>query len=162
MIALGQISQNVNPELQVAVWAVAGLCCYGFWALFRRFFSGPKSPDPWDETVAAEIEKDDAIPLCHRCLTPHNSSANFCPACGATVGTYTNWLPYPYVFSVGHTLRIGTSGDFKRSPLTVIGFFVFSLLEYTLFAPIYWIMFLLSLRKSRPSQAGHDTPAPVN
>lgn len=162
MITLGQISQPANPATQVGIWAVAGLCCYGIWVLLRRLLTGPTSPDPWDETVAAEIEKDGVMPLCHRCLTPHDSSANFCPACGAAVGQYTNWLPYPYVFSVGHTLRIGTSGEFKRSPLTIIGFFVFSLLEYTLFAPIYWVMFLLTLRKSRPQPAGHDSPAPVS
>ena len=148
--------------MQVGIWAVAGLCCYGIWVLMRRLFAGPRSPDPWDEAVAAEIEEKDATPLCHRCLTPHGTLANFCPECGATVGKYTNWLPYPYIFSVGHTLRIGTSGEFKRSPLTVIGFFVFSLLEYTVFAPIYWVMFLLNLRKARPHQAVHDLPASVS
>lgn len=160
MIVLAQIGHNASsPEMQLGVWAAAGLCGYGIWVLMRRLFTGPRSPDPWDEVVAAEIEREDATPLCHRCLTPHNSSAYFCPECGATVGEYTNLLPYPYIFSVGHTLRIGASGNFKRSPLTVIGFFVFSLLEYTLFAPVYWVIFLLNLRKSHPQQDLRDSAA---
>jgi hypothetical protein len=65
---------------------------------------------------------------------------DFCSACGAAVGRYTNWLPYPYLFSVGHVLRIGTSGDFKQSALTITGFLFLGLVEYTVFAPIYWFM----------------------
>lgn len=162
MIILGQIGPGANsPEMQFGVWAAGGLCAYGIWTLARRLFGGPKSPDPWDETVAAEIECESATPLCHRCLTPHHPSANFCPDCGATVGEFTNWLPYPYLFSIGHTLRIGTSGEFKRSRLTVMGFLLFSVVEYALFAPVYWILFLARLPKTRQQQSADGPPAPV-
>jgi hypothetical protein len=30
--------------------------------------NGPQRPDPWSDEVATEIAKDDAVPLCHRCL----------------------------------------------------------------------------------------------
>lgn len=159
---LGQISHGSNtPETQVGMVVVVALCCCGIWAFIRWLLGGPESPDPWDETVTAEIEKESATPLCHRCLMPHDSSADFCPECGATVGAYTNWLPYPYLFSIGHTLRIGTNGDFKRSPLTVIGFFAFSLAEYSLFAPIYWAIFLLNLQKPQHGESVQDQSPPV-
>src|SRR5438046_7299792 len=112
-----------DPTKVVVVLAIAILLCVGLWRLIRWLFSGHPPPDPWSEEVAAEIAKDDAVPLCHRCLAPHDSQVDFCPECGAPVGSYTNWLPYPCLFSIGHTLRIGSSGDFRRSPLTIAGFF---------------------------------------
>jgi hypothetical protein len=108
-----------DPTTLVGVLGITILLCLGLWRFIRWLFSGPPRPDPWSDEVAAEIAKDDAVPLCHRCLAPHDSSVNFCPDCGAPVGAYTNWLPYPYLFSIGHTLRIGASGDFRRSPLTI-------------------------------------------
>lgn len=126
------------------------LLTFAFVKLIHWMLSGPIRPDPWSEEIAAEIAGDDATPLCHRCLAPHDSMVDFCPDCGAPVGTYTNWLPYPYLFSVGHTLRIGTDGDFKRSPLVIAGFILFGLAEYMLFAPIYWYLLLRNLsRQSR-------------
>lgn len=150
MMFATQLSHGDNdPDLLVGILAVAGLLGCGIWALMKHVLTGPAQPDPWDKNIAAEIGKEEATPLCHRCLTAHDSSTDFCPACGAAVGQYTNWLPYPYLFSVGHALRIGTSGEFRRSPLTVLGFLLFSLTEYTLFAPVYWILMLRNLGKHR-------------
>jgi hypothetical protein len=77
------------------------------------------------------------------------------------VGQYTNWLPFPYLFSVGHALRIGTSGEFRRSPLTVIGFMLFGLAEYALFVPIYWIVFLHKLLVRRLPEGDSDQSPPT-
>jgi hypothetical protein len=161
MILFGQLSQaKSDPELLIGILAVSALVCYGAWTLMQWVLRGPTPPDPWDENIASEIEKDEAIPLCHRCLAPYDSATEFCSKCGTTVGQYTNWLPYPYLFSVGHTLRIGTSEDFNRSPLTVFGFFVFSLAEYALFAPVYWAVFLWKLLQPRLQKASPDQPPP--
>jgi hypothetical protein len=51
------------------------------------------------------------------------------------------------------TLRIGASGDYKRSPLTIAGFFCLGIAEYELFAPVYWFMLLKGL-------SAHDHSAP--
>jgi len=149
MILFGQLSHgNSDQELLVGILMVAALvgCC---WVLVQWVRRGPTRPDPWDASIASEIERNESAPLCHRCLTAHDSAADFCPVCGVTVGQYTNLLPYPYLFSVGHTLRIGTSGEYKRSPLTVCGFFLISLAEYTLFAPLYWVLLLWRLGNPR-------------
>jgi len=143
MTIFGQISSGANePERLVAILVVVGLISLGVWQVVRRILQTKPTPEPWDETTAAELEKDDAVPLCHHCLNPHSEQTDFCQECGTPVGQYTNWLPFPQLFSIGHVLRTGTSGDFKRTPLTILGFLFFSFVEYALFAPIYWIVFL--------------------
>jgi hypothetical protein len=159
MILLGQSNYlTEDPATGVGVLGIVILLCFGLWMLIRWLVNGPQEPDPWSDEVAAEIAKDDAVPLCHRCLAPHDSWVDFCPDCGAPVGPYTNWLPYPYLFSIGHTLRIGASGDFRRSPLTIAGFFCLGIAEYALFAPIYWFMLLKGLSSHSPSGPPPDPP----
>lgn len=139
---------------------VVAICCVVIWRLIDWFTSGRPEAEPWDDPVSAEIAKDDVTPLCHRCLTPNDPLTDFCSECGAPVGTYTNWMPFPYLFSLGHTLRLGTAGEFKRSPLTVMGFFLLSLIEYTVFAPVYWFMLVKGLRAG-PARAQEAPEAPL-
>ena len=155
---LNQVGSDAGA-LRIGYLAVAALSCYGLWAFIRWFLSGPIRPDPWEDRVAAEIANDETTPLCHRCLVPNEPLANFCSQCGAPVGEYTNWLPYPCLFSIGHTLRLGTSGEFKHSPLTITGFFLFSFAEYAVFAPIYWFSLLWGLFHQRqPSSSIEQQP----
>ena len=159
MILIAQ-SNNLpeDPATRGGILAIVILLCIGLWRLIRWLLSGTPLPDPWSDEVAAEIAKDDAVPLCHRCLAPHESSVDFCPDCGAPVGPYTNLLPYPYLFSIGHTLRIGASGDFRRSPLTIAGFFCLGIVEYALFAPVYWFILLKGLSSHGQSEPPSDPP----
>ena len=155
---------NGDPDevtFRVGVFFVVALCVYGLWQLIRWLVNAPHTADPWDAQISEEISKDDTTPLCHRCLAPHHPQQDFCPDCGATVGTFTNWLPYPYIFSVGHTLRLGTDGAFRRSPLTIAGFIIFAVCEYTVFAPVYLVIFfknLLSGRQASPSAPTSGNP----
>jgi len=149
-----------DPELLVGMMATTALAGFGVWAFLKRMVREPVAPDPWNRNIAAEIETEAATPLCHRCLTAHGASADFCPDCGAAVGQYTNWLPYPYLFSLGHALRIGTSGEFRRSPFTVFGYLLFSLYEYALFAPVYWILMLRSLGKQGENDKTQQPSSP--
>lgn len=142
-----------KPDLVVGILGLTLLCCYAVWSFFRWFLAGPTMPDPWDEQVTREMESGETRPLCHRCLTPHDVGDDFCHECGAPVGEYTNLLPFPYLFSIGHTLRIGTAGEFRRSPLTVGGFILLGFAEYALFAPVYWFMFLRRLYRRPQLQA---------
>jgi hypothetical protein len=68
-------------------------------------------------------------------------------------------LPFPYLFSIGHTLRIGTDGRFKRSPLTITGFLLVGLAEYALFAPVYWFVFLKRLLHPPPADPPNQPSA---
>jgi hypothetical protein len=159
-ICLGQIGGLTPAERTVGILGLFALAGLGGWALIRWVTKGTVRPDPWDDQVARDLAEDDCTPLCHHCLNPHELSANFCPRCGAAVGTYTNWLPYPYLFSIGHALRIGTDEKFKRSPLTIGGFFFFSLVEYSVFAPLYWIRFVSNLTRTVPPDHSSQTPEP--
>lgn len=160
MSLMGQISHGTtSPETLLGILATEVLILGAAVRCIRRLAQAPRSPDPWDETVDAEIEQADATPLCHRCLSPHRLGINFCPDCGAPVGQYTNWLPFPQLFSVGHALRIGTSGEFKRTPLTVLGFLLFSLGEYALFVPVYWFVFIRRIFERRTAETS-PPPSP--
>lgn len=141
-----------KPDLEVGILALTLLSCCAIWMFFRWFLTGPAPPDPWNEQVTREVESGETRPICHRCLTPHDVMVDFCPECGAPVGDYTNLLPFPYLFSIGHTLRIGTAGEFRRSPLTIAGFILLGIAEYTLFAPVYWLVFLWRLFHRQPTQ----------
>jgi hypothetical protein len=159
---LGVMSPGaIDPEKLVAMLALVGMICLAIWAGVKWLLSKPLQPDPWDLTVVEQLETDDTTPMCHRCLLPHHESLDFCPNCGAPVGQYTNWLPFPYLFSIGHTLRIGTSGEFRRTPLTVAGFILFGLAEYTLFVPIYWIVFMRKLLLGHQSDIQSDQSPPA-
>lgn len=130
--------------------------------LGRWFRSGPISPDPWDSEVSTALGREDCVPLCHHCLTPHDVQRNFCPNCGAPVGTYTNLLPFVYLFSIGHTLRVGTGETFKRSPVTVIGFFLLGLIQYSVFAPFYWFKFWKNAHAARESSPSPSAPSDIS
>jgi hypothetical protein len=159
MTILGQLSSGMSdPEQIVAVLGVVTLIGLAIWRMAQWLIQAQSPPDPWDAQVAEDITKDEAVPLCHHCLCPQSDEPDFCPECGTPVGQYTNWLPFPQLFSIGHVLRIGTFGDFKRSPLTVLGFWFLGLVEYTLFAPVYW--FMLSRNRLHSSQSAQSSAKP--
>src|SRR5258708_36073310 len=97
----------------------------------------PRTDDPWGKETDESVNQEDAVPLCHHCLTPQEHNGWFCPECGATVGPYVNYLPYIYIFSEGEMLRAGVNERFRRSPILLPGFILFSVLMYSIFAPIY-------------------------
>ena len=144
--------QASDGERLVGFVAVFAVICYGVARYLKTWSRRPLAPNPWDGEINADVMEDNGIPICHRCLAPHDPLANFCRDCGAPVGEYTNWLPYPYLFAVGHTLRIGTSDTFHRSPLTIAGFILLSVAEYTVFAPFYWLRLFLNIRDAHPSR----------
>ncbi len=149
-----------GPEGVIVLWGGILLVFVFVWMLIRWIQTAPKSPDPWDAAVEDSVESGDAVPICHRCLSPHNPQADFCPECGAPVGTYTNYLPFPYLFSIGHTLRIGTEGNYKHSFLTIFGFMFFAIVEYGLFAPVYWFMFLRRLVRNHSTEGSQPASMP--
>jgi hypothetical protein len=151
MIFALQTDRTPRPTYILLVVVVLCICAA---RLFRWLFSGPIRPDPWDEQTASDLREGNCTPICHRCLNPHDPLIYFCPECGAGVGKYTNLLPYPYIFSLGHTLRIGTTGTFRRSPLIIIGFMVVSSANFFIIAPFYWVRLFLNIL----NQSSANTP----
>jgi hypothetical protein len=162
MIIIAQLSRYAADRETQAGWlaAFALALCFA-WVLYQWFLRGPPQPDPWDDQVAVEMNAESAVPLCHRCLEPHDLLVNFCPQCGAPVGQYTNLLPYPYLFSLGHTLRLGASGEFKRSPGNLVALMLMGLVEYSFLAPFYWFRLLNPFPPSTEPNPPNETPPPI-
>lgn len=158
MTILGQLSSGMSdPERLVGLLGIGALAVLAAWRAVLSFRQTQPAPDPWDAQVEAELSAADAVPLCPHCLCAQTEDADFCPECGTPVGQYTNWLPFPQLFSIGHVLRIGTFGTFKRSPVTILGFWLLGLIEYTLMAPIYWVMLLRNKMRSEPAAPENPT-----
>lgn len=142
-----------TPEETVAVlgfFALVGIFLYRF---IRWVIEAPRTPDPWTEDTDAAVNGEEAVPVCHHCLTPQQHHGWFCPACGATVGPYANYMPYIYIFSEGEVMRAGVSAHLRRSALVILGFMLLSLSTFAstgvLIAvlPIYWFLLFRNLRK---------------
>jgi hypothetical protein len=133
-------------EEAAGTFALAGLCLGLFVYVFLRWFrAGPVSPDPWDETISAQIESPGVTALCHRCVTPHADSEHFCPNCGVAVGDYNNVLPFEQLFSEGEVLRNGTTQPFRPTFLILAGYLLMSTTAYMVFAPVYWFFLFRNL-----------------
>jgi hypothetical protein len=138
---------TVDPNLMVGELAMGGFVLVGLWRLIVWIRHAPHTPDPWGFEVEESLQQADATPICHRCLTPHQTDARFCEHCGSAVGTYNNWLPYIYIFSQGEVLRNGVTDKLRARPLTVIGYLIYSLGNYFILAPVYWFFFFKNLKR---------------
>ena len=140
MFIFATFGQGLNQsETEVAQIGLMILICSALWLLLRWIVSSPVSQDPWNEEVAAELGRDDCHQICHRCLTPHDSSLNFCPHCGAMVGNYTCLIPPLYLYPVGDVFRAGVEGTYRPSSFLTIGYF-FAAISYA-----YWMPFPVGL-----------------
>lgn len=140
-----------QAEWTVGLAGAAIVAGYFLWRLWRYWVRLPVTPDPWGQEIAQALESPQASPVCPHCQCPHEPNRWFCPECGRAVGEYNNLNPYLYLFSLGEVLREGTSGRVRRSWLTVTGYILLSLVEYAVFAPVYWFFLFRNLaRKNNP------------
>ena len=143
----------------MGVAALAVLAGFAFWRLLFWIKSSPVHPDPWDAALEQAVQADDAVPVCHRCLTPAPPGQWFCETCGTAVGPYNNLMPYVNLFSEGEVLRSGVTDRVRLNALTVTGYVLLSLgfLAFTpvflLLAPVYWFSVFKNLF-SRPAEDG--------
>ncbi len=140
----------MSPGQQQALAALVALAVLGLltYRIVLWLMEANRTPDPWGDEIDKAINSDDAIPLCHHCLTPQEHTGWFCPECGATVGPYCNYMPYIYVFSEGEVLRAGVTERLRRRPLITLGYLLFSLGAFTVAAPIYWFFLFKNLRRN--------------
>jgi hypothetical protein len=138
-----------DPNLIVGEIALMGLALVCVWRFFVWIAKAPLTPNPWSEEIEKQLHEPDAVEICHRCLTPQPPTAWFCENCGNAVGRYNNWMPYIYVFSQGEVLRNGVMHKFRVRPLIVVGYLLYSLACYLVFAPIYWYRLFRNLRRCK-------------
>ena len=148
-----------RKEQTLVILVILGLLGVAFYRLVRWLTEGTRTADPWGEEIDKALDQEDAVPVCHHCLTPQQHNGWFCPQCGATVGPYSNYLPFVYIFSQGEVLRAGVTERFRRSPLIVIGFVLLSLTMCAVAAPFYWFFLFKHLRERDTAQAEAAPPA---
>ena len=104
---------------------------------------------PWPEELNDEVRQADSPRICHRCFAPQEHPGWFCSKCGTATGPYNNCLPYIYIFSIGEVVRAGVGSRLKWSFFNTILLILFSLVEYMVFAPIYWYRMYRNWRRGR-------------
>jgi hypothetical protein len=150
----------MSPELAVGVLAVSGVVLVGYWRLFRWFVGGKPGPNPWDEKTEESLHQPDAMPLCRRCLEPHESYARYCSNCGLPVDSMVPLSPFHQIFAIGDILLTGTQRKFPVNWLTITGYVLLSMAQYLFFAPFYWFFLLRNVHRLRAdASAGHKTNA---
>lgn len=141
-----------DPDLIVGGLGLGLLALAVLWRFIAWIRDAPRTPDPWDAAVDAELKNPEIQQICHRCLTPQEPEAWFCKHCGAAVGPYNNLMPFLNVFSEGEVLRNGVSGRFRNRPLIIIGYFLLTLTIFPLLAPIYLVSLWLNSERRPESQ----------
>jgi hypothetical protein len=141
--------ETSDPNQMVAGLGVIGLLIFAFWRLILWVRAATPKPEPWGAEIEAALQSDDATPVCHRCLTPHSNTAWFCEHCGSAVGAYNNLMPFVDVFSQGEVLRNGVTDKFRASPFLITGYLRYSLVNYFIFAPLFWFFFFKNLRQQK-------------
>jgi hypothetical protein len=134
-----------DPNILIGEIALGGLALAAFWRLIVWIRDAPTRPDPWDAEVEQKLSE--AVEVCPHCLTEQPPTAWFCKGCGRAVGPYNNLMPYLQVFSEGEVFRNGASGQFRKRPLVLAGYFLVILGMYPLFAPLYLLRLLADRRK---------------
>jgi hypothetical protein len=141
-----------GDEHSLTALVILGMCAVALYRFILWIMEAPRTADPWDKKFEDVVNQEEAVPLCHHCLSPQKHNGWFCPECGATVGPYCNYMPYIYVFSQGEVLRAGVTERIRRNLLITIGFVLFSLGMFAVAAPIYWFFLFKNLRRSGDAQ----------
>jgi hypothetical protein len=127
----------------------------------RAWWRSCDKPDPWPGELDVAVRSPDAIPVCHHCTTPCDLPVWFCPSCGAAVGPYNNVMPFITNFSVGEALRSGVGPEANFTPFETTAYVAVGLMEYTVFAPIYFIQLYRNYRRLKRKLDTETQPPPA-
>jgi len=145
--------EQEHTLLMLVIFTIGGLAIY---RTILWLAAAARTPDPWGPEIEEAVERDDAVPLCDHCLAPQGHNGWFCPQCGATVGRYSNYLPFVYPFTIGESLRAGGEGRLRPWWVPILGFLMvpFCLLPIIL-APIYLLFFFARSLRPETEQTPH-------
>ena len=132
----------------VLLWAFALLCVWWLGMIVHDWWCHlAVGPDPWDAIITEQLQDPASVPVCHHCFTPQEHDRWFCPECGRAVGPHNNLMPFISIFSVGEVARSAAYDHLRPTPLIIIGYTVFGVYEYVVFAPLFWFWFARNLRR---------------
>ncbi|MCX7010287.1 MAG: zinc ribbon domain-containing protein [Kiritimatiellaeota bacterium] len=117
------------------------------WEIFRGWLRDTAAKESPEQPT--EIVPDDAVPVCHRCLAPNEPTAHFCSECGASIGLCNNYLPWEQIASIGEVARSGVGPEARFTPLHILGYVLFGLVEYHIFSPLYFVQLFRNFRRHR-------------
>ncbi|MSU57662.1 MAG: hypothetical protein EXS35_05690 [Pedosphaera sp.] len=146
-----------QSEAVIGILTVMTVAAFALWRILDWIKRSPTHPDPWDSETGQAVQEDDAVPVCHRCLTPVPPGHWFCETCGCAVGPYNNYMPYLQIFSEGEVLRNGTQAKLRFNALIVAGYVLCSL-NFLILAPVYWFFLFRNLRRSKLENSGATSP----
>jgi hypothetical protein len=124
-------------DRELAALVFFGILCVVIYRVVLWVMEAKRTADPWSSEVDEAINQQEATPLCHHCLTPQDHNGWFCPRCGATVGPYSNYLPFVYLFSQGEVLRAGVTERLRHTPLIIMGYLLLPLGFFPMLAPLF-------------------------
>ncbi len=145
--------------MKIEALVIIGVGAVAVYRVLLWLMEAARTPDPWGPEVEAEVEKEDAVPLCPHCLAPQKHNGWFCPECGSTVGQFGNYLPTVYIFSVGDAARSGI-GRLRKQPLLLVGYFLVALGKLGPPLAVVYVA-LVARMMGRDSQEAAGPPAPV-
>jgi hypothetical protein len=105
--------------------------------LLRQLFQSTTN-DPWPHDIDLSVKAKGAIPLCTNCLFPQVDRRWFCPHCSFPCGEFVATMPYLQIFPVGELFRRGVIGPPEKGIGQKLFLVLYSLAQYSLFAPVYW------------------------
>src|ERR1043166_1296711 len=140
---------TLDSEKTVALLGILVICSGVIYRFVVWIMEAPQTIDPWDKEMDEAVNDQAAIPLCHHCLTPQEHNGWFCPECGATVGPYSNYLPYVNVFSQGEVLRTGVTEGIRRNWLITVGYVLVSLGMFVFFGALFGFFLFRNLRRNK-------------
>ena len=150
-----------QADAVIGVLAIAAMALLALWRIIVWIKSCPLQPDPWDAETGQAVQLEDAVQVCHRCLTPVPPCQWFCETCGCAVGPYNNYMPYLRVFSEGEVFRNGTHDKLRFNALIVIGYLLCSI-NFFIFAPVYWYFLFQNLQRSRAEDSQEPSSPGAN
>ena len=80
----------LGNEHILAVLVILGAFGLAVYRFILWIMEAPRTVEPWGDEAEKAVNDEEAVPLCHHCLTPQAHNGWFCPECGAIVGPYCN------------------------------------------------------------------------
>ena len=137
-----------RSESLVARGAVAAAAVLGAVSWIYRV-APKKASDPCPSEVDLAVRTEDAVPVCVSCLFPQEERSWFCPNCAYPAGEYVTLMPFLQNFAIGELFRRGVVGPPENGIGRKAFFFVASIGEYNVFAPLYWF-WMIRKAKGKP------------
>jgi hypothetical protein len=138
-------------ERQLLQWVALGAIVMAVRQFVLWIRDAQPRPDPWGAELETALQNEDIPLTCPHCSATHTEADYFCPGCGKSVGVYSNYSPYLYIFTLGDIMRRGTGEPFRVNWLTIGGYIFMSLQYFSVLSLAGGLFWLAELGKAAAS-----------